>query len=98
MPDWLATQRSKQGLALGQLKALTWMARAAGLPALLSTLQSSICTAFSTPTHPSERRESVPFSLSFVVWLEQLVCDPQSSESEVLQIGTLLLVIWSSLC
>ena len=93
LPDWLATQRSAQGLATGQLRALNWFARRAGLPVLGSILQSALSSSFSVASAPAERRESAPFSLSFVVWLEQTICRPDTSEAEVLQIGTLLLIL-----
>ena len=81
---------SKQGLATGPLKALAWMARTAGLPALQSRLQLSVVRAFA----PSERRESLPLPLSFIVWLVQ---DPATPPSEALFIGFFLTAVWASL-
>ena len=97
LPDWLYSQQSAQGLATGPLRALTWMSRTAGLPALLSCLESGLCRAFASASNPAEKREALPFSVSFVAWLERLVCSESSSHSEVFQVGTLLLAIWSSL-
>ena len=88
---------SKQGLATGPLKALAWMARTAGLPALQSRLQLSVVRAFSVATSPSERRESLPLPLSFVVWLERRVQDPATPPSEALFIGFFLTAVWASL-
>ena len=73
LPDWLSVRASKQGLATGPLRALSWMARVAGLPCLQARLQLSIVRAFATATAPSERRESLPLPLSFVIWLERRV-------------------------
>ena len=53
-------------------------ARVAGLPCLQARLQLSIVRAFATATAPSERRESLPLPLSFVIWLERRVADPSA--------------------
>ena len=63
LPHWLSVRASKQGLAL------SWMARVAGLPCLQARLQLSIVRAFATATAPTERRESLPLPLSFVIWM-----------------------------
>ena len=46
---------------------------------------------------PSERRESLPLPLSFVAWLEKLVCLPSTPPAEVHFAGTVLSCIWSAL-
>ena len=45
----------------------------AGLPHLLSSLQSPLVRSFLSATNSSERRESLPLPLSFVAWLERQV-------------------------
>ena len=45
----------------------------------------------------SEHRESLPLSLSFVVWLEQSVLDPSTSPAQVLRLGFVLVCVWASL-
>ena len=55
-----------------QLRSLSWFCNIARLPQLKATLATSVCQAFSHP-------ESLPPSLSFVVWLEKLVLDPSCS-------------------
>ncbi|CAE7402461.1 CPK20 [Symbiodinium sp. CCMP2592] len=97
LPDWLRSQASKQGLSTMQLKALSWFCKTAGLPALKAALLSPVCQAFSVASSPTEHRESLPLSLSFVVWLESLVLDPSASAAEILRVGYLLLCIWGSL-
>ena len=97
LPDWLSVRASKQGLATGPLRALSWMARVAGLPCLQARLQLSIVRAFATATAPSERRESLPLPLSFVIWLERRVADPSAPPSEALFLGFLLIAVWASL-
>ncbi|CAE7236031.1 unnamed protein product [Symbiodinium sp. CCMP2592] len=97
LPDWLRSQASKQGLSTMQLKALSWFCKTAGLPAFKAALVSPVCQAFSVASSPTEHRESLPLSLSFVVWLESLVLDPSASAAEILRVGYLLLCIWGSL-
>ena len=76
---------------------LSWMARVAGLPCLQARLQLSIVRAFATATAPTERRESLPLPLSFVIWLERRVADPSAPPSEALFLGFLLIAVWASL-
>ena len=97
LPDWLASRASKQGLATGPLRALSWFARIAGLPSLQTRLQVSVVRAFATASAPSERRESLPLPLSFVVWMERRVADASTHPSEALFLGFLLTAVWASL-
>ena len=97
LPDYLSSRASPQGLCTGPYRALSWFSRLAGLPALSAHLQSSLAKSFLTATAPAERRESLPLPLSFVVWLERLVCLPATPPAEVLFCGTVLVCIWSSL-
>ena len=97
LPDYLSSRASPQGLCTGPYRALSWFSRLAGIPALSMQLQSALAKSFLTATAPVERRESLPFPLSFVVWLERLVCLPATPPAEVLFCGTLLVCIWSSL-
>ena len=97
LPDWIASRASAQGLATAPLKALAWMCETAGLPALRDALSSPLCRAFAVASAPSEHRESLPLSLSFVVWLEQSVLDPGTSPAQVLRLGFVLVCVWASL-
>ena len=97
LPDWLKSQSSRQGLATMQLRALAWFCKTAGLPKLQSCLCTPICQAFSVASHPTEHRESLPLSLSFVLYLEKGILDPLTSHSDILRFGYLLLCIWGSL-
>ncbi|CAE7188170.1 unnamed protein product, partial [Symbiodinium sp. CCMP2456] len=56
-----------------------------------------LCRSFSRATHPQERREALPFSLSFIVWLERRVLHPDTSCADILLIGSLLCAVWGSL-
>ena len=97
LPDWLKSQSSRQGLATMQLRALAWFCKTAGLPKLQACVCTPICQAFSVASHPTEHRESLPLSLSFVLYLEKCVLDPNTSHAEILRIGYLLLCLWGSL-
>ena len=97
LPDWIASRASSQGLATAPLKSLAWMCKTAGLPALRAALSSPLCRAFAVASAPSEHRESLPLSLSFVVWLEQSVLDPGTSPAQVLRLGFVLVCVWASL-
>ena len=97
LPDWLRSQSSKNGLSTMQLKSLAWFCKTAGLPTLRHAVQSPVCQAFAVPSVAVERRESLPLSLSFVVWLESLILDPSCQAAEVLRLGYLLVCVWASL-
>ena len=73
LPDWLLQNSSRQGLASGPWKALSWMSRVAGLPALHQALNTAVAKAFLHASSSQPRREALPFSLSFVCWLERRV-------------------------
>ena len=84
VPQWLQLTSAPSGLSTSSFKALSWMARVAGLPSLHSQLQTLLCPAFLSATGPVEKREALPFSVSFVAWLERRIMDrscpiPESS-------------------
>ncbi|CAE7657435.1 unnamed protein product [Symbiodinium sp. CCMP2592] len=97
VPDWLHRNAAPSGLATSAFKSLSWMSRIAGLPSLAAQLQTPLCTAFLTATIPIERRESLPFSVSFVAWLERRVMCPDTPARDALVMGSVLCLIWSSL-
>ena len=97
LPDWLYSMQSKQGLATNQLRALSWMCKVAGLPTLRACLDGGLPRAFATASAPLEKREALPFSVSFIAWLERIVCSDTASPSEVFQMGVLLVLVWGSL-
>ena len=97
LPDWLHSRASRQGLALGPVRALTWFGKHAGLPHLLAAVHSPMAKSFLSPTNPSERRESLPLPLSFLVWLERLVLNPATTPADVLFYGAVLTCTWASL-
>ena len=97
LPDWLLQNSSRQGLASGPWKALSWMSRVAGLPALQQALNTAVAKAFLHASNPQPRREALPFSLSFVCWLERRVMSADSSLADKYAAGCLLCAIWGSL-
>ena len=58
---------STQGLAVNHLKAMMWVAKHAGPPELLVTLQLPLSKAYGLASSPQPRREAPPLPLSFVV-------------------------------
>ncbi|CAE7302951.1 LRRC45 [Symbiodinium sp. CCMP2592] len=85
LPSWLQLTSAPSGLSTTSFKALSWMAKVAGLPSIQVQLHTPLCSAFLSSTGPVEKREALPFSVSFVVWLA------------VLLRGSVLCLIWSSL-
>ena len=63
----------------------------------LEALSSPLCRAFAVASAPAEHRESLPLSLSFVVWLEQSVLGVTTSSAQVLRLGFVLVCVWASL-
>ena len=92
LPDWLASRASAQGLATAPLKALAWMCQT---HRCVNPCLPRCAVHFRLPL--SEHRESLPLSLSFVVWLEQSVLDPSTSPAQVLRLDFVLVCVWASL-
>ena len=98
LADFLAEHaHGPLGVATAYYKGLSWMARQAQLPAIFDALQSSVCKSYLHSSVICEKRESAPLPLSFVVYLERLVVSKTTPASDVLQLGSLLFLIWSSL-
>ena len=100
MADFLHVHSSSsaQGLAVGYLKAMSWVAKHAGFPELLVTLQMPLPKAYGIASSPLPRREAPPLPLSFVVWLEKTILAAVVSAADRLVMGGLLLMTWGSLC
>ncbi|CAE7277035.1 unnamed protein product [Symbiodinium sp. CCMP2592] len=97
LPSWLQLTSAPSGLSTTSFKALSWMAKVAGLPSIQVQLHTPLCSAFLSSTGPVEKREALLLSVSFVVWLERSVMDPTTLLAEVLLRGSVLCLIWSSL-
>jgi len=98
LPTFLKTRATGPlGTALGFHKALTWVAKHAGLSALTQCLQSSLCKSYVSGTRICEKRESAPLPLFFLVFLECAIIRDSYPPSTLLQIGSILLLVWSSL-
>lgn len=98
LADFLAEHaHGPLGVATAYHKGLSWVARHAQLPDLFQALQSSVCKAHLQSSVISEKRESAPLPLSFVVYLEKMILAKDASNCDILQLGALLFLIWSSL-
>ena len=63
------------------------MARQAQLPDLMEALQSSVCKAYLQSSTISEKRESAPLPLSFVIFLERQVLSKTTAPGGRLAVG-----------
>lgn len=84
-------------VATASFKGLAWMARNAQLSALQEALHSPICKCYLQTSTISEKRESAPLPLSFVLFVERLILNKSTPPGDILQLGAILLMIWSSL-
>ena len=66
----VSSTKSSLGVATAQSRALTWVARYAGLPILRDALTSPIIKSYTVPSELVLRKEAAPLPLSFVVFLE----------------------------
>ena len=98
LADFLAEHaHGPLGVATAYHKGLTWMSRHAQLAELFQVLQQAVCKAYLHSATIREKRESAPLPLSFVVYLERMVLGKTTSAGDILQLGSLLFLIWSSL-
>ena len=93
----VSSKRSSLGVATAQSRALTWVSKYAGFPALLGALQAPITRAYTIPSEISVRKEAAPLPLSFVVYLESCILKELGTAADRLVMGSLLVLIWSSL-
>lgn len=93
----VSAKKSALGVATAQSRALTWVAKYAGLPVLREALISPIVKAYTVPSELVLRKEAAPLPLSFVVFLETQILREQGTAADRLLMGSLLVLIWSSL-
>ena len=93
----VSSTKSSLGVATAQSRALTWVARYAGLPMLRDALSSPIIKSYTVPSEVVLRREAAPLPLSFVVFLETQILRDQGTAADRLIMGCLLVLVWSSL-
>ena len=93
----VSSTKSSLGVATAQSRALTWVARYAGLPMLRDALSSPIIRSYTVPSELVLRREAAPLPLSFVVFLETQILRDQGTAADRLIMGCLLVLVWSSL-
>lgn len=78
------------------IKAVRWVHKVLEV-ACLSVAHSTVIGSFVKSKLPRERKEAVPLSLYIVVQLERRVLSRDCSDAEVLVLGGMLLILWSSL-
>ena len=93
----VSSTKSSLGVATAQSRALTWVARYAGLPMLKDALTSPIIKSYTVPSELVLRKEGAPLLLSFVVFLETQILRDQGTAADRLIMGCLLVLVWSSL-
>ena len=93
----VSSKKSSLGVATAQSRALTWVARYAGLPILRDALSSPIIKSYTVPSELVLRKEAAPLPLSFVVFLETQILRDQGTTADRLIMGCLLVLVWSSL-
>lgn len=67
------------------------------LVSMSNTLQAPLVKSYTKVTNIVPRRETIPFSMSFVLSLEQFILEGRLSPADLLQRGALLVLIWASL-
>ena len=78
------------------IKAVRWIHKVLEV-ASLSVAHSQVIGSFLKSKLPRERKEAVPLSLYVVVQIERRVLSRDCSDAEVLVLGGMLLILWSSL-
>ena len=98
MCDFLITHcKGQLGSAVGWLKALRFVSFRLEVPSLKSVLQSEAVRAFGKSVNIVQRRETAPFPLSFVIWLERQVLDASQTAAQRIRCGFLLVCVFASL-
>ena len=93
----VSSKRSSLGVATAQSRALTWTAKYAGFPSLLSAMQAPLTRAYIIPSEIAVRKEAAPLPLSFVVYLESCLLKDLGNTADRLLMGSILMLIWASL-
>lgn len=96
--DFLHVHSSRRsGAAVQWLKAFSWFAKHAVLELFQANLQLPLLKAYNIAVQPTERRESAPFCMSFVLWLETQILQGRLPARACLEYGFLLVCVWGSL-
>lgn len=99
LADFLSQQSlaSPTGSALNAVKGLNWMCRHAGLQKLANVMSNPMVRAYQFASVATVRREALPLTLSFVLWLEDVILLDRFSVALRIMVGSFLLAIWASL-
>ena len=92
LADFLQVSSKRNSLGV----ALTWAAKYAGVPALLSAIQAPITRAYIILSEIAVRKKTAPLPLSFVVYLESCLLKEVGNAADRLLMGSILVLIWSS--
>ena len=79
------------------IKALTWLAAHAQMPALQALLNNKLIAAFRADAVPKDRKEALPLPLAAVAAWELIVCLKSTAPQLRLLLGAFLLAFWASL-
>ncbi|CAE7516046.1 unnamed protein product [Symbiodinium natans] len=83
--------------AVGWIKGLRFVARRLEIPSLISALATSAVSSYARAAVATQRLETAPLPLSFVIWLEVQILDVTLSPARRLQCGAFLTCILASL-
>ena len=83
--------------AVGWIKGLRFVARRLEVLSLASALATSAVSSYARAAVATQRRETAPLPLSFVIWLEIQILDVNLSPARRLQCGAFLTCILASL-
>ncbi|CAE7307278.1 unnamed protein product [Symbiodinium sp. CCMP2592] len=96
--DFLITHcKGLLGSAIAWLKAFRFITTRLEVQSFKLALQSEAVRAFGKSVNVVQRRETAPFPLSFVIWLERQVLDAAQSAAHRIRCGFLLVCVFASL-
>ncbi|CAE7252728.1 unnamed protein product [Symbiodinium sp. CCMP2592] len=96
--DFLITHcKGLLGSAIAWLKAFRFVTTRLEVQSFKLALQSEAVRAFGKSVNVVQRRETAPFPLSFVIWLERQVLDAAQFAAHRIRCGFLLVCVFASL-
>ncbi|CAE7272780.1 unnamed protein product [Symbiodinium sp. CCMP2592] len=96
--DFLITHcKGLLGSAIAWLKAFRFVTTRLEVESFKLALQSEAVRAFGKSVNVVQRRETAPFPLSFVIWLERQVLDATQLAAHRIRCGFLLVCVFASL-
>ena len=89
--------QGRLGAAILSVKAMRFVSKRLELTILMVRLSSTLVKSFCVSGEITERRETAPLPLSFVIFLERLILDGQQPNAKRLVAGCMLVAVWASL-